>query len=220
MKTLIRKIVLEAPILYNFIRKIRNMYRAMGGVTITNKGMGKIKKVISGTGHEIIVEKNVILNNVLINISGNGNKIVFHEGVRIGPDCNFWMQGNNIKIMIGKNTSFTRLNHINAQEDNTSIIIGEDCMFSNNITVRTSDSHPFYDLESGERLNLASDIEIGNHVWICPNTKIMKGAIIGNGSIVGSDTTISSFFPDNVLVVGRPARIVRSNIQWTREDLF
>lgn len=131
------------------------------------------------------------------------------------PNVAIWAEGNDIKIVIGKNSSFTQICHINAQEDGSSIVIGENCMFSNHIIVRTSDSHPIIDITTGERINKAEDIKIGNHVWIAPNTKIMKGSEIADGCIIGSDTTISKEFKTpNCLIVGRPAKIVRENVSW------
>lgn len=93
-------------------------------------------------------------------------------------------------------------------------------MLSNHIIIRTSDSHPIYDVTTRKRLNSAKSVAIGEHVWIAPDTKIMKGAIIGNGCIVGSNTMVNKSFPDNSLIVGMPAKIVKSNIYWTREKLF
>ena len=94
-------------------------------------------------------------------------------------------------------------------------------MFSNHIIVRTSDSHPIYDRITKERINKAESVKIGNHVWIAPNTKIMKGSIIPDGCIIGSDTTVSKPFDEkNALIVGRPARIIRRDVEWTREQLF
>lgn len=48
----------------------------------------------------------------------------------------------------------------------------------------------------------------------------MKGAIIKDGAIIGSDTTISKEIPTNGLAIGRPAKIIRTNIRWSREALF
>ncbi len=94
-------------------------------------------------------------------------------------------------------------------------------MFSNHIIVRTSDSHPIFDLVSGERLNKPDSVTIGNHVWVAPNVKIMKGSVIPDGCIIGSDTTTSkAFYEKNVLIVGRPAHIIKKNINWTRDKLF
>lgn len=101
-----------------------------------------------------------------------------------------------------------------------SIAVGEDCMFSNNIIVRTSDSHPIYDSTTNERLNPAASVQIGNHVWIAPSSVVMKGANIGDGVIVGSHTMVNKKVSANVLVVGMPMRVIKENVYWTREALF
>ena len=64
-------------------------------------------------------------------------------------------------------------------------------------------------------------VNIGKHVWIAPNTKIMKGSVIPDGCIIGSDTTIAKEFSiENSLIVGRPAKVVKKDIFWTRDNLF
>ena len=115
---------------------------------------------------------------------------------------------------------FTNDVHVNAQEDNMSIEIGEDCMFSNHIIIRTSDSHAIYSTDTNYRINHAKPIKIGKHVWVAPGSEIMKGVTIGDGCIVGSQTMVTKDVPANSLVVGRPAKIVRNNIRWTREDVI
>jgi hypothetical protein len=137
-----------------------------GRLSIINDGTIKIRKVVSGGGNKLIVGKGTFLNNTVIHIIGNNNTIEFKEYCNVGPECSFWCEGDNIKIVIGAYTSFTVANHLNAQEDNSMIVIGEDCMISNHVIIRTSDSHPIYSLESKERINPAKDIHIGNHVWI------------------------------------------------------
>ena len=130
------------------------------------------------------------------------------------------MEGNNITITIGSGTTFTLLCHFNAQENGARIDVGEDCMFSNKIIVRTSDSHPIYDMSSGKRINSPKPVVIGKHVWIAPDSKIMKGAIIGDGCIIGSNTMVSKHIPENSLAVGMPAKVVKEGIKWTREDII
>lgn len=101
-----------------------------------------------------------------------------------------------------------------------SIEIGEDCMFSNHIIIRTSDSHAIYSNETNKRINPAKPIRIGNHVWIAPGSEVMKGVVVGDGCIIGSQTMVTKDVPANCLVVGRPARVVKANIRWTREDVI
>lgn len=107
-----------------------------------------------------------------------------------------------------------------AQESGRQIVVDEDCMFSNNIIVRTSDSHPIFDKETNERENVAGDVYIGKHVWIAPNSKIFKGVRIGEGAVIGSDTLVTKDIPAHSLAVGHPAKIVRNDICWTRDDIF
>lgn len=130
------------------------------------------------------------------------------------------MEGNNIRIKVGASTTFTQLCHINAQEDGASIVIGEGCMFSNHIIVRTSDSHPIYEMSSLQRINKAQPVIIGKQVWIAPDSKIMKGANIGDGCIIGLNTMVSKTIPPHSLAVGMPAKVVKTNVCWTREDII
>ena len=166
------------------------------------------------------IGRNCNLYGTSIRIVGNNNKIIFKDGCIVGENCSFWMEGDNITIIIGAATTFTHTVHFCAQEDNSTIIVGDDCMFSNNIIVRTSDSHPIYDITTQKRINPAKNVFIGKHVWIAPNSKIMKGAKIGDNSIVGSNTMVTNYVTENCLVVGAPSKIVKSNINWTRESLF
>ena len=61
---------------------------------------------------------------------------------------------------------------------------------------------------------MARDVNIGKHVWIAPNSRIMKGVTIDDGAIVGSNTLVTKNIPSNCLAVGMPARIVKENIFW------
>ncbi len=130
------------------------------------------------------------------------------------------MEGDNISITIGKGTSFTHTVHFCAQEDNVRIVVGEDCMFSNNIIVRTSDSHPIYDAITNQRINNPADVIIGKHVWIAPNSKVFKGVTIEDGSIIGSNSLVTRNIPSSCLAVGSPAKVVKQDIKWTRDALF
>lgn len=224
MKNLLKKILYRFPILFNLAYKIQNLpskdvfckrlkINSIGG------GYVKLSKYIVGSNNYLEIGKDSHLSDTRIHIVGNNNKLIFGDNCRVGKNCSFWMEGNNIEIVVGECTTFTHTVHFCAQEDNMTIRIGKDCMFSNTIVVRTSDSHPIFD-SNCVRINPAKSITIGEHVWIAPNSKIMKGVAIGDGCIIGSDTMVTKDLPNNVLAVGHPARIVKTNIHWTRERLF
>jgi maltose O-acetyltransferase len=55
----------------------------------------------------------------------------------------------------------------------------------------------------------ASEIRIGNDVWLGANVTVLPGVTIGNNVVVGAGAVVSKDIPDNSLALGVPARIVR-----------
>jgi acetyltransferase-like isoleucine patch superfamily enzyme len=101
-------------------------------------------------------------------------------------------------------------------EDDMKIEVGNDCMFSSNISIWTQDWHKIYD-EKGQRINNAKNIKIKNHVWIGYDSKILKGVTIENNNIIGTDTVVTkSFEEENVVIAGNPGKIVKRGINWNR----
>lgn len=212
---------------FSFITKIYSFYTTLKSkdifckrAKIINNGYGSIQKMIVGRNNVIVIWKNTKTNNTIFHIIGENNTIEIGDNCCIGKGCSFWMEGNNIRIKIGSETTFTQYCHFNAQENGSSIEVGEGCMFSNKIIVRTSDSHPIYDIKTGKRINPALPVKIGNKVWIAPDSKIMKGADIGDGCIIGSNTMVGKVIPAHSLAVGMPAKVVKNGIKWTREDVI
>lgn len=219
IKQHIKKVVFESQFLYHIAKRIQSLLRKRSTVLIENHGLARLHKDVIGANNIVRIGKESTLYDTKILIHGNNNKIEFGENVFVGPDCSFWIEGNNCEIYIGNKTSFTMGVHFCVQEDGMSIKTGGDCMFSNSIIVRTSDSHPIYN-DLKQRINNAKSVMIGNHVWIAPNSKVMKGVTIGDDAIIGSDTIVTKDVPAASCAVGHPARVVKSNIEWTREHVF
>ena len=220
LKSLIKK----NYFIYNLLVSMRltiSRFKSLhgGGNVVIGNAFGKICKDVIGSNNMITLGQNSFFHKTTIKIRGNNNSITFGEKCSVGPNCSFWMEGNNISIIVGENTTFTHSVHFCAQEDNMIIKVGSDCMFSNTITVRTSDSHPIYDSEN-LRINIPKSVSIGNHVWVAPGTKLMKGTNIGDGSIIGSSSMVTGAIPKSCLAVGMPAKVVKDNIHWSREQIF
>lgn len=64
--------------------------------------------------------------------------------------------------------------------------------------------HP-KEIEQGER-----PVVIENDAWIGAGAMIMRGVRIGERSIVGAGAIVTRDVPDDVIVVGNPARVVRN----------
>ncbi len=131
----------------------------------------------------------------------------------------FWMDDANNSIEIGRCTTMVGPVQL-ASCENASITIGEDCMFAHDIYVRTTDSHSIMD-NTGNRINMAKDVKIGNHVWVGMQSIFLKGSTVGDNSVVAARTIVSSSTPNrqNAIIVGSPARILREDINWCRNRL-
>ena len=155
------------------------------------------------------VNESIGLTGLIINI-GNPPEDTVDPGVN--------RYANNCKIDIGDNTIFCGV-RLFLQDSNTSISIGNDCMFSWGIDVWCTDVHTVTDLD-GNPLNFSESIEIGNHVWVGKDVKIGKNTKISADSIIGWGSIVTKKFDEtNVVIAGNPAKIVKRNINWNFRDL-
>lgn len=103
--------------------------------------------------------------------------------------------------------------------EGTSIAVGRDCLFAINVQVITSDGHPIFDVSSGKRVNTCRPIKIESHVWIGDGALILKGSHIGQGSIIGARSLVHGTFPNNCVIAGNPAKIIKKDVAWERPHL-
>lgn len=168
-------------------------------------------------------------------IRGHGNTVEIAEDCRLG--ANITVVGDNSRIRIGRGCAIngfvsllspdgcallvgagTTMVQVSIQlHERGQIVFGADCMVSSQAYVSLSDIHPIYDRATGERVNAAADVIIGDHVWLGLRSMIMKGATIGEGAVVAAGAILSGAAPAHAVMAGVPARVVRENIVWRRE---
>ena len=94
-----------------------------------------------------------------------------------------------------------------------SIEIGENTMIGGGCKIIDHDFHPL-DLEARIRDDRSKikrrKIEIGSGCFIGTNSLILKGTKLGKNVIVGAGSVVSGSFPDDVIIAGNPARVVRT----------
>ena len=175
--------------------------------------------IIKGVGNTVIVDKGLTtLKNCNIFIKGNNNRIRISAGCKC-RNVTFYIEDDGNKIELEPKVQITGTTHLAAIEG-TKIIVGENSLFSQEITIRTGDSHSVLDVCSGERINPSKDVIIGAHCWICHSVKILKGSSIGNNSIVATGAIVSGkSYPDHCIVGGIPAKFIKSNIDWNHDRL-
>jgi acetyltransferase-like isoleucine patch superfamily enzyme len=94
------------------------------------------------------------------------------------------------------------------------IMIGRNCALGVQTWISNTDMHPVYDMTSGERINPAADVIIGDHAWVGLRSIVLKGTHIEGGAIVGAGSTVSGHVSGNTAVGGAPAKVIRPNVRW------
>lgn len=84
------------------------------------------------------------------------------------------------------------------------ITIGDDTQIAANVQL-ISNNH---DLEYRNVIT-CKPVVIGRNVWIGAGATILPGVTIGDNSVVGAGSVVTKDVPDDTIVVGNPARIIK-----------
>lgn len=122
---------------------------------------------------------------------GHGCKIRVHEGqVTIGA-----------KTVIGQECTISAFQHV---------AIGRECIIADRVMLIDFD-HGVTEVDRPIRLQgiYKRDVDVGHNVWIGYGACILRGVSLGDNSIVGTSAVLTSSFPENSVVGGVPARVIR-----------
>ncbi|EKA02422.1 TPA: chorismate mutase [Enterococcus faecium] len=93
--------------------------------------------------------------------------------------------------------------------DVSTIEIGDNCMFAPNVQLYTA-THPLHPVKRNSGLEYAKTIKIGNNVWLGGGVIVTPGVTLGDNVVVGAGSVVTKSFPDNVVIAGNPARIIKT----------
>ena len=122
---------------------------------------------------------------------GHGCKIRAHEGeVRIGA-----------KTVLGQECTISAFQHVS---------IGRECIVADRVMLIDFD-HGVVDVEQPVRIQgiYKRDVRVGNNVWIGYGACFLRGVTVGDNAIVGTSSVVTRDVPDNAVVGGIPARVLR-----------
>jgi len=181
------------------------------GLSIVNTIANKSQITYSGNvtfGHKASV----------FNIQKDRSKIEIKESSHIKGELTVYKHGGQIKIgkycFVGEDTKIWSAK---------SISIGDRVLIAHNVNIHDCNDHPIdakqrhqhYKsiISRGHPDDIFLDerkIIIEDDVWIGFNATILKGVTIGKGAIVGACSVVTKDVPSNTVVVGNPAKIIKS----------
>lgn len=148
------------------------------------------------------------LDRIIREIVGKSGKCIHIEppfycdyGYNIEVGDNFYSNHNLVILDVGK------------------VTIGDNVMFGPNVGIYTA-GHPIHPDSRNSGYEYGIDITIGNNVWIGGSSVVNPGVKIGNNVVVGSGSVVTKDIPDNVIVAGNPARIIRKITEADRDYYF
>jgi len=122
---------------------------------------------------------------------GHGCKIRCHEGeVRIGA-----------KSVLGQECTISAFQHVS---------VGRECILADRVMIIDFD-HGVVDAERPIREQgiYKRDVRVGHNVWVGYGAAFLRGVTVGDNSVVGTYAVVTGDVPDNAVVGGVPARILR-----------
>jgi maltose O-acetyltransferase len=88
------------------------------------------------------------------------------------------------------------------------IRIGDNCFIAPGVHIYTA-THPINPYERISGVEYGKPVHIGDNVWIGGRSIINPGVKIGNNVVIASGSVVTKNVPDNVVVGGNPAKIIK-----------
>jgi acetyltransferase-like isoleucine patch superfamily enzyme len=173
--------------------------------------------IFIGSRSKLIMRKKITLGSG-INIGSyvtidalSNNGVILGNNVKIGDFtrimCTGTIRNLGEGMIIGDNCGIAENCFFGAAGG---IEIGNDVIIGQNVRFH-SENHNFNDLSVLIRLQGVSQkgIKIGNDCWIGSGATFLDGAQLGDGCVVAANSVVTKNFPNNSVIAGVPAKIIR-----------
>lgn len=182
----------------------------------TLPSMNNCRIEFSGTGNVLFCEDGVMLSGGTIRFSGNNSLVILRKS-RYYYKLDLTVYSNSV-FFSGVDNYYNGALHAICSEGKY-IILGDDCLFSFGIWIRTADPHLIYDAKTKKRINFSKDVLVGDHVWVGQDAMLLKGTMAGSGSIIGAKAVTSGCLFSNSSWGGVPARCIGEDLFWDRPSV-
>ncbi len=185
-------------------------------ITVGNDGdIYNSKQIIARDNSKIIIGDGFEYNDGGLFKCDEGAEVTIGDNVIIRSDSYISTQKNS-KILIGDGCDIgTEFRCLAPYE--TSLKIGNECLISWGVSIISHDAHLIFNVETGDCINKAKkNVDIGEHVWIGNNCTVLPTTSIGGGTVIGAGSIVKGSFPNNCILAGQPARVVRRDVAWSK----
>jgi len=145
-----------------------------------------------------------------LSVEGNldvedGTRIFLGDHVRLGKNIylGVWPES---RLVVGDHSYIGRGSIILAHK---SVVIGNDCLIAPGCHITDVNHGIAADGLIREQALVSKAVKIGNDVWVGAGCSILPGVTIGDGAIIGARSVVTCDVPDNAIVVGAPAKVIR-----------
>lgn len=106
-------------------------------------------------------------------------------------------------ITVGKNVFINACCHF---QDHGGVSLGDGCQIGHNVVFATLN----HGLAPEDRqATYPAPITLGKNVWVGSNSTILQGVTIGDNAVIAAGAVVTKDVPENTIVGGVPARIIR-----------
>ena len=89
------------------------------------------------------------------------------------------------------------------------IHIGKNAMLGPGVSIVTPE-HPLLPAERNSRYEFGRPVTVGDNCWIGADATILGGSELGNNVVVAAGAVVNGIFPENAVIGGVPARIIKN----------
>ena len=89
----------------------------------------------------------------------------------------------------------------------SSVEIGDSCMLAAGAYATDADWHDIYDRT--RTIGTTRPVTLEANVWIGDGAVVCKGVTIGENSVIGAGSVVTTDIPPNVIAAGNPAKVVK-----------
>jgi acetyltransferase-like isoleucine patch superfamily enzyme len=148
-----------------------------------------------GPGVKLEIGRGAVLRLGRWSWIGHGTKIRAHEGVvEIGA-----------KTVLGQECTISSFQRVS---------IGREGILADRVMLIDFD-HGVVEVDRPIRLQgiYKRDVQVGHNCWVGYGACILRGTTVGDNCVIGTSTVVTKDVPDNAVVGGVPARVLRTRAE-------